>query len=83
MAEATPEQVFDSLPSDYMVNDKALFVRAYGKLQRCLSRDGVLTEAAVRTVHDVLAAFDPAIAAARIDLGATYDNSFVEKATAR
>ena len=83
MAEATPEQVFDSLPSDYMVNDKALFVRAYGKLQRCLSRDGVLTEAAARTVRDVLAAFDPAIAAARIDLGATYDNSFVEKAAAR
>jgi NitT/TauT family transport system substrate-binding protein len=39
-----------------------------------------MTHAAAKTVLDVLGAFDPAIAAAHIDLNATYDNSFVQKA---
>lgn len=83
MAAASPEQVAESVPQDYMVTDKALFVRAYSKLSRCLSRDGMMTQESAVLVRAVLAAFDPAIADAQIDLNATYDNRFVQTYAAK
>ncbi|MCW2241419.1 ABC transporter substrate-binding protein [Azospirillum canadense] len=78
MVQATPEDVSASVPPDYFVSDKALFVKAYSKLGRCLSTDGVMTLDAAKRVFDVLAAFDPNVASAKIDLSATFDNRFVQ-----
>jgi len=80
LAKAKPEEVAQAIPSEYAMADADVFVKAYSNMRRCLSRDGLMTDEAARTVRDVLGAFDPAIAAAKIDLGATYDNSFVQKA---
>ncbi|MBU6488694.1 MAG: ABC transporter substrate-binding protein [Burkholderiales bacterium] len=80
MAHATPEQVAAAVPPQYALADKDVFARAYANMQRCISRDGLMTDAAAHTVRDVLAAFDPEIAKASIDLKATYDNRFVENA---
>lgn len=66
-----------------MVTDKALFVRAYSKPSRCLSRDGMMTGEAAALGRDVLAAFDPAIADVQIDLRATYDNRSVQNYAAK
>ncbi len=83
MAQATPEQVATAVPAKYAVADKEVFVKAYAAMRGCISRDGMMTDEATRTVRDVIAAFDPEVAAAKIDLKATYDNSFVEKAAKR
>ncbi|MFM0516038.1 MULTISPECIES: ABC transporter substrate-binding protein [Caballeronia] len=80
MAQATPEQVAAAVPQQYALADKDVFARAYGNMRSCISRDGLMTDAAAHTVHDVLAAFDPDIGKASIDLKATYDNRFVENA---
>ena len=80
MAQATPEQVAEAVPAKYALADKAVFVRAYANMHSCISHDGLMTEAAARTVFNVLAAFDPAIAKAHIDLQSTYDNRFAENA---
>jgi NitT/TauT family transport system substrate-binding protein len=79
LAQATPDEVAQSVPPDYVLSDRALFTRAYANLRRCLSENGVMTEKAAKTVYDVLTAFEPAIADAHVDLAATYDNRFVEK----
>jgi NitT/TauT family transport system substrate-binding protein len=52
-------------------------------MRGCLSKDGLLASDAPQTVRAVLAAFDPSVAAAQIDLRATYDNSFAQKAAAK
>jgi NitT/TauT family transport system substrate-binding protein len=83
MAQATPEQVAAAVPAEYALADKDVFAKAYSAMRGCISKDGMMTDEATRTVRDVLAAFDPEIAAAKIDLKATYDNSFVEKAAQR
>jgi NitT/TauT family transport system substrate-binding protein len=57
-----------------------VFVKAFSKMRGCLSKDGLLASDAPQTVRAVLAAFDPGVAAAHIDLRATYDNSFAQKA---
>jgi NitT/TauT family transport system substrate-binding protein len=80
MAQATPEQVAAAVPQQYALADKDVFAQAYGNMRSCISRDGLMTDAAAHTVHDVLAAFDPDIGKASIDLKATYDNRFVENA---
>jgi NitT/TauT family transport system substrate-binding protein len=80
MAHATPEQVAAAVPPQYALAEKEVFARAYGNMQSCISRDGLMTDAAAHTVHDVLAAFDPGIDKAPIDLKDTYDNRFVEHA---
>ncbi|MBY3307613.1 ABC transporter substrate-binding protein [Rhizobium laguerreae] len=80
LAQATPEQVFESVPQEYFVNDKAVFSRAFTNMRRCLSTNGLMSDTAAKTVRDVLAAFDPTIGTADIDLDATYDNSFAQRA---
>lgn len=83
MAHATPEQVAAAVPQQYSLAEKDVFARAYANMQSCISRDGLMTDAAARTVHDVLTAFDPGVGPASIDLKATYDNRFVENADKR
>jgi NitT/TauT family transport system substrate-binding protein len=80
LAQAKPEEVFESVPKEYFVSDKAVFTKAYTNMQRCLSTDGLMSDTAAKTVRNVLAAFDPTIGTASIDLDATYDNSFAQKA---
>jgi NitT/TauT family transport system substrate-binding protein len=80
MAHATPQQVADAVPSQYAVADKAVFVQAYSNMHQCLSQDGLMAADAPKTVRNVLAAFDPTVAAANIDLSTTYDNSYVQRA---
>ena len=46
------------------------------------SPDGHFEPGAVETAHAVLKVFDPAVAGATIDLGKTYNDSFVKKALA-
>lgn len=79
LAQATPEQVAAAVPAEYALADKGVFAQAFTNMRACLSHDGIMTDEAARTVRNVLAAFDPAIAAARIDLDATYTNRFVQK----
>jgi NitT/TauT family transport system substrate-binding protein len=80
IAKATPQQVVDNVPAEYLVDNKQLYAKAFESSRRCISQTGVVSEDGARTVRDVLAAFDPAIGAAHIDLAATYDNRYVKKA---
>ncbi|WP_443103644.1 ABC transporter substrate-binding protein [Bordetella sp. H567] len=79
LAQATPAQVAAAVPPEYALADKEIFAQAFTNMRACLSSDGVMTDEAAQTVRNVLAAFDPAIAAANIDLDATYTNRYVQK----
>jgi NitT/TauT family transport system substrate-binding protein len=83
IAQATPQQVADNVPPEYVGDDKALYAKAFENSRRCLSQTGTLSAEGAQTVRDVLTAFDPSIGSASIDLGATYDNSFAGKAAGR
>jgi NitT/TauT family transport system substrate-binding protein len=80
IASATPEEVANAVPPEYMVDDKTLYAKAFGNSRRCLSQTGQLSAQGAQTVKDVLAAFEPDVGNAKIDLSATYDNSFAQKA---
>jgi NitT/TauT family transport system substrate-binding protein len=82
IAKATPEQVADSVPPEFLEDNKALYAEAFTNSRRCIAQNGEITAKGAQTVRDVLAAFDPTVASAKIDLAATYDNRFVRKAAA-
>jgi NitT/TauT family transport system substrate-binding protein len=80
IAKATPQQVADNVPPEYLGENKALYADAFTNSRRCIAQNGEITAKGAQTVRDVLSAFDPTVASARIDLTSTYDNRFVEKA---
>jgi NitT/TauT family transport system substrate-binding protein len=80
---ATPEQVAATVPPDYLLGDKALYIDAYAKFKPAISPDGLFTKEGAENTLKFLAAFNPAIKPAEIKLDQTYDNSFVQKALAK
>ncbi|HTP47604.1 MAG TPA: ABC transporter substrate-binding protein [Casimicrobiaceae bacterium] len=80
---ATPDQVADTVPPDYLLGDRALYVAAFAKFKPAISPDGLFTKEGADDTLKFLMAFNPAIKPAEINLGQTYDNSYVEKALAK
>jgi NitT/TauT family transport system substrate-binding protein len=80
---ATPEQVANTVPPDYLLGDKALYIAAYAKFKPAISPDGLFTKEGAENTLKFLAAFNPAIKPNEIKLDQTYDNSYVQKALAK
>lgn len=77
---ATPDQVADTVPPDYLGGGRDLYMAAFRHSREAISLDGVIAPDGPGNVLKVLAAFDPAVKAAPIDLARTYTNSVVEAA---
>lgn len=82
MAAATPEEIAGALPEEYLLGDKAIYLKAMAAMRSCYSPDGLMSPEAATAVLKVLSAFDEGVRDAKINAGTTYDNSFVQRATA-
>ena len=81
IAKATPQEIVDLMPSEYKAGNPTLYKEALLKNMIGYSEDGQLTLKAAENVYKVLAKFEPSVmAAGKIDLNTTFDNSFVKKA---
>ncbi|HSS69150.1 MAG TPA: ABC transporter substrate-binding protein [Casimicrobiaceae bacterium] len=80
---ATPEQVADTVPPDYLLGDRALYIASYIKFKSAISPDGLFTQEGAENTLKFLAAFNPAVKPADINLKQTFDNSYVQKALAK
>jgi NitT/TauT family transport system substrate-binding protein len=83
MQEATPQQILATVPEEYLLGDKAMYLFAYNNVKTAFSKDGLFSEAGARTTLKTLASFNPAIKPAEIRLDETYTNEFVKKALAK
>lgn len=79
---ATPADVAAVVPEEYLLGDKGLYEAAVKNSMPMYSVTGVIPEGAMKTALDMLVAFDPELKAATIDLGKTFDGTFVKKAAA-
>lgn len=77
---ATPEQIADAVPSEYHLGDKALYLAAVAKSKEAYSRTGVIPEAGMKSVMDMLRTLDPEFATIQLDLNKTFVGTFVKKA---
>ncbi|NNM71766.1 ABC transporter substrate-binding protein [Enterovirga aerilata] len=82
LASATPEQVADTVPGEYHLGDKTLYLRAVKNSLESYSRTGIIPKEGQESVLDMLRKLDPELASAKIDLAATFTDRFVKQASA-
>ena len=81
---ATPEQLAATVPPEYLLGDKALYLEVFEKLRANYSSDGVITAAAVKHSYDVMKEHNASVKRAPVVwLDQTYDMSFVKNALAK
>lgn len=77
---ATPDQIADSVPPEYHLNDKALYLSAVAAVKESYSRTGVVPREGMESINAMLTALEPEMAAAKVDLSTTFDGRFVANA---
>jgi len=80
LEKATPEQIADTVPQEYWLGDKALYMKAVQANRQVYSLDGIVNEGSQKRSLDFLRQFDKEIADAKVDTSKTFDDRFVRKA---
>jgi len=84
IAKATPQEIVELMPAEYKAGNPSLYKEALLKNMIGYSENGELSMKAAENVYKVLAKFEPSVmAAGKIDLATTFDNSYVKKANAK
>jgi len=83
MQDATPQQILATVPEEYLLGNKAIYLFSYNNVKTAYSKDGYFSDAGAKTTLKALASFNPNIKPAEINLAQTYTNEFVKKAHAK
>jgi NitT/TauT family transport system substrate-binding protein len=83
MQEASPQQILATVPEEYLLGNKAIYLFAYNNVKTAYSKDGYISDAGAKTTLKALASFNPNIKPETIDLAQTYTNEFVKRAHAK
>jgi NitT/TauT family transport system substrate-binding protein len=83
MQAASPQQILATVPEEYTLGNKAMYLFAYNNVKTAYSKDGYFPEAGAKTTLKALASFNPNIKPQEIKLAETYTNEFVKKAHAK
>ena len=83
LQEATPQQVLETVPEDYLLGNKAMYLFAFNNVKPAFSKDGLFSEAGAKTTLKAIASFNPDVRPEKIDTLVTYTNEFVLKALAK
>lgn len=77
---ASPQDVLSTVPENYLLGDKALYLFSFNKVREAISPDGLIPEAGARNTLKVLPAFNPEVKPNEIKLELTFTNEFVKRA---
>ena len=80
LEKAKPEDVAASVPEEYTLGDKALYLKAVKSSLESYSRTGMVPPAGQESVYAMLKALDPELTNTSVDLSHTFDGRFVAKA---
>jgi NitT/TauT family transport system substrate-binding protein len=81
IATATTDEIVNSVPDDYFLGDRAIYLKALRSNLLVYSKTGVITRQGMNSTLAMLTTFDPALKGATIDLSKTFDDRFVKRAT--
>lgn len=77
---ASPEDIAATVPPEYLLGDKELYMLSAKNSKAAYSLTGVLDPSGMKSTSDMLTKFDPELAGANVDLAKTFDDRFVKKA---
>jgi NitT/TauT family transport system substrate-binding protein len=80
LEKASPEDVARTVPPEYLLGDRPLYLAAVKASMAMYSKSGVIPEAGMKNALNMLQQFDPELKDAKIDLSRTFDDRFVKKA---
>jgi NitT/TauT family transport system substrate-binding protein len=80
LQSAKPEDVAETVPAEYHLGDKPLYIKAVQNSLESYSRTGIVTPDGMASVMDMLKLLDPELKDAKVDLAATFDARFVKQA---
>ena len=80
LEKATPDEIAATVPEEYFLGDKALYLAAVKANKQVYSLTGLIAPAGMQSSFDMLTAFDPDLKAAKVDLSRTFEDRFVRKA---
>jgi len=83
IAKASATDVARVVPESYLLGDRALYLFSYDKVKEAISPDGFISDAGAKATVRALAAFDPNVKPAEIELAKTYTNEFARRANAK
>jgi NitT/TauT family transport system substrate-binding protein len=77
---ASPEDIAATVPPEYLLGDKELYMLSAKNSKASYSLTGVLDPSGMKSTSDMLTKFDPELAGANVDLSKTFDDRFVKQA---
>ncbi|QRM30895.1 ABC transporter substrate-binding protein [Microvirga sp. VF16] len=77
---AKPEDIAATVPEEYYLGDKPLYLKAVQNSLESYSRDGIIQTSGMQSVLDMLRQLDPELKDAKVDLAATFNDRFVRQA---
>jgi NitT/TauT family transport system substrate-binding protein len=79
---ATPEQIAATVPEEYFLGDRELYLAAVKANKPVYSIAGIIPPDGMKSAADMLLAFDEELKGAKLDLAKTFDARFVKRAAA-
>jgi len=83
LAAATPEDVAKTVPEEYYLGDRALYIAAVKASKPMYSVTGIIPPEGMKNALDMLVRFDAEMKDAKVDLSKTFNDSFAKKAAAQ
>jgi NitT/TauT family transport system substrate-binding protein len=80
---ATPDDIAATVPQEYWLGNKDLYMRAVKASKDTYSRTGIIPPEGMKSAYDMLKQFDPELASANIDLAITFTDKFVKAAAGK
>jgi NitT/TauT family transport system substrate-binding protein len=80
---AGPSDIIKTVPENYLLGDRALYLASFNKIREAISLDGIMPEEGPKTALRALASFETSVKPDKIDLSKTYTNDFARKAKER
>jgi NitT/TauT family transport system substrate-binding protein len=77
---AGPSDIIKTVPENYLLGDRALYLASFSKVREAIAVDGMLPDEGAKTALRALASFEPSVKPEKIDLARTYTNEFARRA---
>lgn len=74
------EAVAASVPEEYHLGDKGLYIKAYNASREAYSKTGVMDKAGMQSVADMITSLDPELKHANLDVAKSFEPKFVQAA---
>lgn len=80
---AGPGDIINTVPANYLLGDRALYLAAFNNIRESISLDGLVPDDGAIATLKALSRYDSSLLAAKLNVAETYTNEFARRAKAR